>query len=232
MHIGILETGAPPDGLAPTHGDYPAMIARLLGPHHRYQRYDVRAGSLPDADDDCQAYVITGSAASVYDPHPWIAPLSAFLRRSRGRQRLVGICFGHQLIAQAFGGRVEKAPQGWGLGLHRYAMQRPVTALGATMTAMASHQDQVVAIPAGTEVIAASALTPHAALAYADGAALTLQCHPEFDADYARALIDSHRAPDIDDDVRAAAQASLSGVSDNAAIGRWLDDYLVSGRIA
>jgi GMP synthase-like glutamine amidotransferase len=231
MRIGILETGGPPEELAAIHGDYPAMVARLLGPQHSYERYDVRAGVLPVMADRCAAYVVTGSAAGVNDPYPWIAPLIVLLRAARGRQRLLGICFGHQVIAQAFGGRVEKAPGGWGLGLHRYEMTRPVEAIGTSMAAMASHQDQVVAIADSAEVIASSDFTPHAALAYADGAALTLQCHPEFDADYGRALIAAHRAPDIDEDLRGAAHASLAQPSDNAAIGHWLNGYLASGRI-
>lgn len=229
MQIGILETGAPPGDLAARHGDYPAMVARLLGPAHRYTRYDVRAGALPDRPQACDAYVVTGSAAGVNDGFAWTEELAAFLRAARGHVRLIGICFGHQMIAHAFGGRVVKALDGWGLGLHRYDLRHPVEGLGEAVTAMASHQDQVVVPPAKARVVAASAFTPCAALAYADGEALTLQFHPEFDAAYARALIAAHTAPDIDDALRERAARSLGGASDNAAIGAWLNRYLETG---
>lgn len=230
MHIGILETGAPPGDLAATHGDYPTMMARLLGPTHQYSRYDVRAGQLPPAPDACDAYVVTGSAAGVNDGHYWFAALARFLRSARGKARLIGICFGHQAIAHAFGGTVVKAPQGWGLGLTRYDLATPIAGLSDSVAAMASHQDQVVTPPEGAEVIASTPFTPCAALAYADGDALTIQFHPEFDAAYARALIAAHTAPDIDPALRDRATRSLDAPSDNAAIGAWLNRYLETGR--
>ncbi len=229
MHIGILETGAPPGTLADTHGDYPAMMAHLLGPAHRYTRFAVREGTLPATPAACEAYVVTGSAAGVNDGLPWADPLAAFLRGARGKARLIGICFGHQAIAHAFGGRVEKARRGWGLGLTRYDVNRPIAGMGATIAAMASHQDQVIVAPVGSAVLASSAFTPIAALAYPGGEALTMQFHPEFDAAYARALIAAHTAPDIGDDLRAAATRSLDQRSDNDAIGSWLNRYLATG---
>ncbi|MGP7796093.1 type 1 glutamine amidotransferase [Sphingomonas sp. CLY1604] len=232
MHIGILETGAPPGDLAAVHGSYGAMVARLLGPQHSYTCYDVRAGVLPERPDTCDAYVVTGSAAGVNDGLAWVERLANFLRAARGRARLIGICFGHQIIAHAFGGTVVKAPQGWGLGLHRYDLAHPVVGLPDRVSAMASHQDQVVVAPAGATVLAESAFTPCAALAYADGAALTLQFHPEFDAAYACALVAAHSAPDIGDDLRAGAIRSLDEASDNAGIGAWLNRYLETGAAA
>ncbi len=156
MRIGILETGAPPDPLKPAFGDYPAMFERLLGDGFDYAVFDVPAGGFPDRPEACDAYVVTGSAAGVYDPLPWIAPLETFLRQAKGRAALVGVCFGHQIMAQAFGGRVVKSDRGWGVGLHTYRVldRRPWMDEAETVSVPASHQDQVVELPPGARVIA------------------------------------------------------------------------------
>src|SRR4051794_21610546 len=98
MKIGILETGAPPKVLQPRFGTYPEMFRELLGDGYDYETFDVRAGELP-APERCVGYVITGSAAGVYENLPWIGPSMDWLRAARGRTRLVGVCFGHQLMA-------------------------------------------------------------------------------------------------------------------------------------
>src|SRR6185436_917838 len=101
---------------------YPAMFEALLGLDAR--SYDVAAGALPPDVGRHDSYLITGSPAGVYDDLPWIARLKTFLRAAEGRARLVGICFGHQIMAEAFGGRVEKSERGWGAGLHTYPIVR------------------------------------------------------------------------------------------------------------
>ena len=99
----------------------------------------------------CDAYVITGSAAGAYDDLPWIAPLSNFLTDVKGRAKLVGVCFGPQMMAQAFGGQVVKSPKGWGVGLHTYRIttKEPWMDSAAPIAIAVSHQDQVVALPPG-----------------------------------------------------------------------------------
>ncbi len=115
MKIGILETGAPPAALQDRFGLYGAMFENLLGPSaFDWTVYEVKAGVLPQRPEDCDGYVITGAAAGVYDPEPWIGETREFLRQCKGKAALVGICFGHQLMAEAFGGRVIKSPKGWG----------------------------------------------------------------------------------------------------------------------
>jgi len=115
MIIGILETGRPPRALQPAFGSYPDMFKALVGPGHDYRVFDVQAGELPAPDATFEGHIITGSPAGAYDDLPWIAPLEDFLRAVKGRTKLVGICFGHQIMAQAFGGRVEKSTKGWGV---------------------------------------------------------------------------------------------------------------------
>ena len=125
MKIGILEAGEPPPSLAARFGTYVAMTRRLLGDGHDYETFRIVEGCMPMVEQ-CEAFVVTGSACSVYEDRPWVAELEGFLRSARDRARLVGICFGHQIMAQAFGGRVAKAPQGWGLEHFALARNRRV----------------------------------------------------------------------------------------------------------
>ena len=230
--IGILETGTPPQDLGLHHGRYDAMVRTLLGPEVATRTYDVQAGALPARPEDHPAYVITGSSAGVYDPLPWIEPLKAFIREAHGSAKLVGICFGHQIMAEALGGRVEKSDKGWGLGLHSYEVTASAPFMGteapARIAVAASHQDQVVAAPEGATVLAASAFTPHAVLLYAGGGALSMQFHPEFTRDYAAALVDLRRDR-LPDGMADRALASLEDASDAAQVGGWIRAFLTTG---
>lgn len=228
MKLGILQTGAPPAGLD-RFGGYPAMFEKLLGESaYEYAIYDVQAGHLPVRPEACPAYVVTGSASGVYEDLPWIAPLIAFLQQARGRAALVGVCFGHQVMAQAFGGTVTKAPQGWGQGAHRYEVLKPEPWLdGATsITLPASHQDQVVTLPPGAEVIAASTFCPFGMLAWRDQPAISLQLHPEFEPDYAIALAETRRGNGLSDAEVDRAVASLREPSDRARAAGWIRGFL------
>ena len=225
MKLAILEAGAPPSPLEERFGRYPEMFEALLGLEAR--TYDVAAGALPPDVGRHDAYLITGSSAGVYDDLLWIPKLITFLRAARGKARLVGICFGHQIMAEAFGGRVEKSAKGWGAGLHSYPIvARPAWLDGPPLvSAPASHQDQVVSQPPGTDVVASSLFTPYAALAWTDGSAISFQFHPEFAPDFAKALIAERydRVPDPD-----AAIASLDAPNDNARIGEWIRRFLTA----
>ena len=226
MRIAILETGRPPSALAERFGDYPSMMARMLGGGFNIDRFDVAAGELPADPSDYEAYLVTGSPAGVYDPLPWIEPLKDFLRSAHD-QKLVGICFGHQIMAEAFGGHVEKSDKGWGIGLQHYEVDRvePWMDEVSSIDVPASHQDQVVAQPPNTEVVASSAFTPFAALAWTDRPAISVQFHPEFEPEYAKALIESRREkmPDAD-----GAIASLDQPNDNARIAGWIRRFLTA----
>jgi GMP synthase-like glutamine amidotransferase len=224
MKLAILETGRPPGDLAERFGDYPAMFARLLGPEFDIETFDVQAGELPNDPGAYDAYLITGSPAGVYDPLPWIEPLLDFIRSAKD-SKMVGVCFGHQAMAQALGGRVVKSDKGWGTGLHRYEVKHrePWIDSGADVAIPASHQDQVVAQPPNSEIVAASEFTPLAGLAWTDRPAISIQFHPEFSPDFAKALIAERydRVPNPQ-----AAIASLDAPNDNAMVGRWIRNFL------
>jgi GMP synthase-like glutamine amidotransferase len=229
MKIGLLETGEPPEALQPTFGRYGGMFQDLLGPSHDYVTYDVQVGQLPADPGECDAYIVTGSAAGVYDDLPWIAPLKAFLVEAR-RQPLVGVCFGHQVMAEAFGGKVVKSDKGWGVGLHAYAVaetQSWMVGGGLPQVAVpASHQDQVIEIPPGARAVAGSAFTPAGVLVYDDRPAISMQFHPEFDPVYAEALIEARRGSRFTDAQADAAIASLRADNDRGRVAAWIEAFL------
>jgi GMP synthase-like glutamine amidotransferase len=223
MSLAILEAGTPPAALIAEHGRYPAMFERLLGVEAA--SYDVAAAELPPDVGRHAAYLITGSSAGVYEDLPWIAKLATFLRAAKGRAKLVGICFGHQIMAEAFGGRVEKSAKGWGVGLHGYPIVRrePWMDEAPLVSAPASHQDQVVQPPPDADLIASSVFTPYAGFSWRDQDAISFQFHPEMSPAFARALYDSRRdrIPGVD-----AAIASLDAPNDNQRIGGWINRFL------
>ena len=224
MKLAILETGRPPAALANRFGDYPTMFARMLGPEFETATFDAENGQLPDDPSAHSAYLVTGSPAGVYEPLPWIAPLQEFIR-SATSSKMVGVCFGHQIMAEALGGRVEKSAKGWGAGLHHYAIvaAEPWLDGNGSIAVPASHQDQVVVQPPNTEVVAASPFTEYAALAWTDRPAISFQFHPEFAPAFAKALIE--RRYDIVPDPDAAI-ASLDAPNDSARVAGWIRRFL------
>jgi GMP synthase-like glutamine amidotransferase len=223
MKLAILETGHPPGDLADRFGDYPTMFAHLLGDGFEIEAFDVQAGELPDPGNH-DAVLITGSPAGVYDDFPWIEPLMDFIRTAKD-SKMVGVCFGHQVMAEALGGHVEKSDKGWGAGLHHYAVVHPEfwTDEARQIAIPASHQDQVVDQPPNTEIVAASDFTPFAALAWTDRPAISFQFHPEFSPEFAQALIEKRYdvVPNPD-----AAIASLDAPNDSARVGGWIRRFL------
>jgi GMP synthase-like glutamine amidotransferase len=224
MKVAILETGRPPGDLSQRFGDYPAMFERMLGDGFTLETFDVTAGRLPKAPGEHDAYLLTGSPAGVYDPLPWIAGLADFIRAAKGT-KMVGVCFGHQAMADALGGRVEKSDKGWAVGLHRYDVDRvhPWMDPVAEIAAPVSHQDQIVVQPPNTEVIASSAFTPFAALAWTDRPAISVQFHPEFEPEYAKALIEHRRGTVPDPE---AAIESLDAPNDRERVAEWVRRFL------
>lgn len=220
--VAILKTGAPPPALAERHGDYPAMFRALLGEGFETETFDIQTGEWPDPAA-FDAAIITGSAAGVYEDDPWIAELLDWIRDAKGRTKLIGVCFGHQAMAQALGGRVEKSDRGWGVGLHAYDVvsNEPwMTPPAATVAIPASHQDQVVEKPAGARVILRSDFTPFAGLAWDDDA-ISMQPHPEFTPEFTAELTGG-RYDRIDRDLVDRALESLREPNQRELVGGWV----------
>ncbi|AMY70176.1 type 1 glutamine amidotransferase [Frigidibacter mobilis] len=223
MRICILECDRPDAGFAARHGSYADMFARWLAPalpEAAFTVHDVTApGPLPDpAAQD--GFLVTGSRAGVYDRLDWMGPLVALLHDLRDREvPVTGICFGHQIMAAAYGGRVEKSAAGWVIGRHEHLPTPAGAALWGDQpfASLSFHQDQVVALPPGAEVLAANALSPIGGLAY-PFPALSVQFHPEFLPAH---VTDTFEGPDggmVAPAVQHAARASLPGGLDGARI--------------
>ena len=234
MKLTILETGHVPEQYRPRFGNYPDMFRRMFDGTGRGFTYDSVAVAdgepLPDPAS-VEAIVITGSPAGVYEDHAWLEPLRDFIRTAYAAGTpMVGICFGHQIMADALGGAVRKSEKGWGLGRHQYRLSsRPDFAekLPELVSVVCSHQDQVIEPPPEADVLLSSEFAPNAGLLYRNGAALSFQPHPEFDDDYAGALIDLRRGQ-ASEEALAAAHRSLGQPSHSrdlaVAIARFLTE--------
>lgn len=189
MKIGILQTGRTPDELRAKHGNYDDLFKRLLdGRGFEFDTYPALDGILPGSVNDAEGWLITGSKFGAYEGHDWIAPLEVFLCQAfAAGVPIVGVCFGHQVLAQTLGGKVEKYAGGWSVGATDY-----VGTDGQAEKVIAWHQDQVTVLPNGAEVIGSSDFCANAMLAYGDKA-LTVQPHPEFTADFLADLVRARR---------------------------------------
>jgi len=231
MKLGILKTDAVRPEWVPEFGEYPDMFIALLGkldPTLAFVVYDVEQGQYPEEIDEVDAYLITGSKAGVYEDRPWIASLMEFVRElHRRRKKLVGICFGHQLVAQALGGRTEKFRGGWGVGVHtqRFTELPPWHDQGEPeFDVLVSHQDQVVRVADGARVLAYSDFCRNAVCQVGDHI-LTFQGHPEFVPGYARELMEFRRNT-LGEETYRAGVASLARPSQSERIGRWIVNFL------
>jgi len=233
--VTIIETGLVSPKNRERHGSYPQMFEQMIGAADAGVTFDtvsIPAGEpLPDAAG-LEAILITGSAAGVYDGFEWIAPLEAFVRTAhQNKVPLVGICFGHQLIAQALGGTVRKSEKGWGLGRHVYDVAPDNALIEGTHIALAcSHQDQVITAPPGARTILSSDFTPYAGLLYEDGSTLSVQPHPEFSVGFALACCEMAGKGDAPDSVVIAAKASLAEPLDSALLGGAIARFLTRSR--
>lgn len=223
--IGVLITGHVREELVEVYGEYGKFFERLIGSDgfdfHDYFAVDQK---FPESVNECDGYVLSGSAHGAYEDHAFIPALEEFIRDAyKANVPLVGICFGHQIMAQALGGKVVKYDGGWGLGVHDYEID-----LGngpEPIRVNAVHRDQVVELPEDAKVIGSSPFCENAAISY-QGKAISFQPHPEFNADFMNDLIEVRRGLTFSDELSNEAIETLSTSVDNDRIAAYIRDFL------
>ena len=225
MKIGILQTGHAPEDLIESSGDYDEMFRTLLGGNgFDFETWAVVDGIFPDGPEDADAWLITGSKHGAYEPHDWIPPLEDLIRKINDRkQPMAGICFGHQIIAQALGGTVAKYEGGWAVGHVTYEQD------GKELTLNAWHQDQVILRPEDARVLAGNDFCENGILAYGDHI-WTVQPHPEFSNDFVRGLIEKRGRGVVPEPILDSAAKGLNTPVDNPEIATFLTEFFKKER--
>ena len=227
MKIGILTTGHAPDALRPAHGDYPDLFMRLLaGQGFRFENWAVVDMQFPPGPEAADGWLITGSRHGTYEEHAFIPPLEDLIRRIHTAGiPLVGICFGHQIIAQALGGKVEKYHGGWSVGRTEYDFDDGRIALNAW------HQDQVTVLPDAARVVASNASCANAGLVYGD-LIFTVQAHPEFDRPFIADLIEKRGPGLVPDPLLDAARSRADQPIDDARMAARIGGFFRQAKVA
>lgn len=232
MHIGILQTDHVLDQFQGEFGNYPSMFQDLLRSVREdltFTVYDVQT-AIP-SEIVCDAYLITGSRHSVYDDFPWIQALVDYLKEVlASEKKILGICFGHQLMAHYFGGCVGPADAGWAVGVHTSDITREPKWMGeapAQVNLVSSHKDQVKTLPEGAEVYATNDFCPIAGFTLGEQI-WTIQGHPEFAPEYSRALM-NYRREIIGEETYQGGVASLHTPTDAKQLAQWMLDFVEGG---
>jgi GMP synthase-like glutamine amidotransferase len=228
MKIGILVVGHIDAPHFETHVGYAHMFKSLFqnaGVVFEYDVFNVIDDQWPEYIDSCDGWLITGSASGVYDNKPWMQKLKKWIIHSHEQGiPMVGICFGHQIIAEAFAGKVEKYSGGWSVGPQAYTLKNQELEGKTEILLNAVHQDQVIEMPKNATRVASSSFCENAILKYGDSI-LTIQAHPEFSNEYEKDLLSFHKGNAI---ALAPCEAALDKmeatpkIMDHLPIARWM----------
>lgn len=231
MNIGILQCDDVTEALREKHGNYPEMFARLFKSIEidlEFNVYRVIDGEFPKSIDDCDAYITTGSRYGVNDTDEWIHDLQQFIcQLHHFRKKLIGICFGHQMMVKALGGVVEKSDKGWGVGIHISRIthiQNWMEQGRNEISLVVSHQDQVKLLPPEAIVLAGSEFCPYYMIQI-NQHFIGIQGHPEFSKTYSKDLMHVRRDRIPHEQIESGI-ASLSLPLDDKLVTRWLINFI------
>jgi GMP synthase-like glutamine amidotransferase len=227
MRLCILENDSLDPAVEATYVGYGAMFERLLrdaGATGQFDIFNTVKGQYPDTFDGYDAVLLTGSKADSFSQEPWVLKLKQKVQELLlAKKKLIGVCFGHQLIALCLGARVERAPQGWGAGRMQYkwlAPEFPQSQGLEEIALLASHQDQVFDLPAGARLLASSDFCTVAAYAVQDHV-FCVQPHPEFIEDYSAYLLNKRRVALGEEKYTRCTQSLVKG-HDGLALARMM----------
>jgi GMP synthase (glutamine-hydrolysing) len=198
LPVAILIAGDPIDSVRKSRGTYADLIRRAAGraASRSFVDVDIRAGAELAPPEQFSGIVVTGSSSSVTDREGWVLAGEEYLRRAvAARVPVFGICFGHQMLGQALGGRVARNPRGREIGtvdLEIVEKDPILEAARAPFRVNATHVDTIVELPPGATVLARTRLEQYAAVRFS-GSAWGVQFHPEMDAAVARAYLEARR---------------------------------------
>jgi GMP synthase-like glutamine amidotransferase len=239
MKLCILENDVVDPAVSTTYGSYGAMVDRLLrsvGASWSTEIFCTSLGQFPASYETYDAVLLTGSRADSFSQEAWVVQLREHVNYLlQIQKKLLGICFGHQLIALCLGAPVGRAPQGWGLGRMTYQWHATewITHTDSAhlknslqVALLASHQDQVFALPSGANLLASSDFCPVAAFTVGRHV-FCVQPHPEFVADYSAYLLDKRRAT-LAEDHYAASRSSLADGHDGLHVARMMIAFIES----
>ena len=219
MKLCILDNDVLDPAAVPIWGSYAAMFERLLrtvGFAGEMHAFSARHGQYPASFDPYDAVLLTGSRADAFSDEAWVLELRQRVTHLLVQQKkLIGVCFGHQLIAHCLGAKVARPPQGWGIGRTTYTWHEPSPVMNALtqLSLLARHQDQVLELPQGARLLASNAHCPIAAYAIGQQV-LCIQPHPEFEPEYSAFLLEKRRTlhgESVYQDKLAALQAGHDG---------------------
>ncbi len=233
MKAAILKCDEVMEVFRPPFNDYSDMIQDMFAAVDdsiEFDIFDCQAGHYPDQPESYDFFITTGSRAGVYEDTPWIRQLIDFVKQlDRLQKKLIGICFGHQIIAEAMGGQVKKSDKGWGVGIARnriVASPDWMQPNKSELNILASHQDQIVTLPASASVIAESDFCPYFFVQWSDHF-ISVQGHPEWQAEYSRALM-NYRKDIIPAQTIETALQTLDQEPDNRVFTQWLLNFIRS----
>ncbi len=237
LKIGLLECDHVRDEFRHIAGDYRDMFPALfqpLAPDWEFVFYDVANGYFPSSIDECEVYICTGSKSSVYEDEPWIQALKAFVKQLYDQQKIyLGVCFGHQMLAEALGGKVQKSAVGWCVGVHEFKMlwaegdgQFRIKPPQERLNLLMMCQDQVLQLPPDSVVLAAADDCPVAMFRVGERM-LGVQAHPEFPIPYEEALMRS-RVERIGAEKIAKGLESLEQPLHSTLMAQWMVAFVKS----
>ncbi len=231
MKLGILETDQLSPELLQSFGSYGEQFKNLLQQTNAeldFEYFDIIKQQYPENIEQCDAYLITGSKFSAYDDLPWIHKLKQYIQLLHKHEKtLIGICFGHQLIAHALGGKTEKSLNGWGVGMFGSELLKTKEWMQdhqEPFKLLVSHQDQVVQLPDKAHVLASNDFCQYASF-HIGYHILTFQGHPEFSKEYLLSLINNRRET-LGEAISKTAIESLKSDSDSQIIAQWIINFI------